>query len=272
MGFYSPHTLVQDARRHGVVVRTPDINASAAGAVLEPCAESDGGQAVRLGIGSVRTIGDDLAERIAAGRPYRDMEDVERRAEVPLDALEALATAGAFECFGSERRQALWSSGAVAQSRPERLMGIITGAVSPGLPGMDDRETAVADLWATGVAPDGHPTRFVRDVLDERGVTTAEGLRSTPHDTRVSVAGVVTHRQRPATAGGTTFINLEDETGLINVVCSKGFWIRNAITARTAPALIVRGRLERIGEVINVIAEKIEPLPLDTKLKARDFR
>jgi error-prone DNA polymerase len=274
MGFYSPHTLAQDARRHGVVVRTPDINASAAGAVLESCPDSTGGQAVRLGIGSVRHIGDDLADRIAAGRPYRDMEDVRRRAEVPLEALEALATAGAFDGFTPGRREALWGSGAVAQSGPERLLGIVTGAISPGLPGLDDRETALADLWATGVAPDGHPTRFLRDALDERGVVTAEGLRSVDHDTRVLVAGVVTHRQRPATAGGTTFINLEDETGLINVVCSKGFWIRHATLARTAPALLVRGRLERIGDVLNVIAEKIEPLPLGdhTPLRARDFR
>jgi error-prone DNA polymerase len=270
MGFYSPHTLVQDARRHGVEVHTPDINASAADAVLEPHATSHGGQAVRLGIGSVRHVGDDLAERIADGRPYRDMEDVKRRAQVPSDALEALATAGAFSDLS--RRDALWSAGAVAQTGPERLMGIVTGAVSPGLPGMDERETAVADLWATGVAPDGHPTRFVRAALDERGVVTADGLRVVEHGTRVLVAGVVTHRQRPATAGGTTFLNLEDETGLTNVICSKGCWARYAVVARTAPAMVVRGRLERTGAVLNVIADKLEPLPLDAPSRSRDFR
>jgi error-prone DNA polymerase len=151
-------------------------------------------------------------------------------------------------------------------------MGIVTGAVSPGLPGMDERETAVADLWATGVAPDGHPTRFVRAALDERGVVTADGLRVVEHGTRVLVAGVVTHRQRPATAGGTTFLNLEDETGLTNVICSKGCWARYAVVARTAPAMVVRGRLERTGAVLNVIADKLEPLPLDAPSRSRDFR
>jgi error-prone DNA polymerase len=277
MGFYSPHTLVQDARRHGVVVRTPDLNASAAGATLEPCADSEGGVAVRLGIGSVRHVGTDLADAIAAGRPYRDAEDLKRRVEVPLDVLEALATAGAFACFSTEppahnRRQALWGAGAVAQTGPERLLGIVTGSIAPGLPGMDDRELAVADLWATGVGPDGHPTRFGRDLLDERGVITAEGLRSVDHDTRVTVAGVVTHRQRPATAAGTTFLNLEDETGLINVVCSKGLWSRYATLARSAPALLIRGRLERNGDVLNVIADKLELLPLDAPARSRDFR
>jgi error-prone DNA polymerase len=277
MGFYSPHTLVQDARRHGVVVRTPDLNASAAGATLEPCADSEGGVALRLGIGSVRHIGADLADAIADGRPYRDAEDLKRRVEVPLDVLEALATAGTFACFSAEpathnRRQALWGAGAVAQTGPERLLGIVTGAVAPGLPGMDEREVAVADLWATGVAPEGHPTRFVRDLLDERGVITADGLRAIDHDTRVTVAGVVTHRQRPATAAGTTFLNLEDETGLINVVCSKGLWSRYATLARSAPALLIRGRLERNGDVLNVIADKLELLPLDAPSRSRDFR
>src|SRR5215204_6857588 len=136
MGFYSPHTLVQDARRHGVEVRTPDINASAAGATLEPATTDI---AVRLGIGSVRTIGSDLADRIVAEREtrgaYRSMEDLKRRVPLALDQLEALATAGAFGCFerpdGEQlgRRDALWGAGAVAQSDDEHLAGIVTGVV-----------------------------------------------------------------------------------------------------------------------------------------------
>src|SRR5690606_7330366 len=103
MGFYSPHTLVQDARRHGVEVRGPCVNASGAEATLEVCPTSPGGAAVRLGIGSVRSVGDELAERIAEGRPYETMEDVRRRSGAPLAALEALSMAGAFACFGLER-------------------------------------------------------------------------------------------------------------------------------------------------------------------------
>ena len=93
-----------------------------------------------------------------------------------LAQLEAMATGGLFgECFGLERREALWAVGAVAQSRPDRLAGVVTGATAPRLPGMSPVEEAVADLWATGVAPDGHPTQFLRRQLDELGVVTSRG-------------------------------------------------------------------------------------------------
>ncbi|HTN78862.1 MAG TPA: error-prone DNA polymerase, partial [Acidimicrobiales bacterium] len=279
MGFYSPHSLVQDATRHGVVVRTPDINASEAQATLEPCEESHNGVAVRLGIESVRHVGADLAKAVAAGRPYESMEDLTRRAGVTLPVLEALATAGAFSCFDDAasngpmtRRAALWSAGAVVQSRPDRLAGVVLGADAPTLPGMSPAEEANADLWATGVAPEGHPTRFVRDRLDELGVVTAARLVEVDHGSRVLVGGVVTHRQRPSTAGGTTFINLEDETGLINVICSKGCWARHRRVARGAPALLIRGRVEKAEGVINVVAEKLEAMPVGGGMRSRDFR
>jgi error-prone DNA polymerase len=270
MGFWSPHTLVQDARRHGVVVRTPDLNASPATATLE-----DRGLAVRLGLGSVRGIGAELAEEIDAGRPYTSPEDLVRRVPtLNLAQLEAMATAGVFEeCFGLARREALWAVGAVVQSRPDRLAGVVTGARSPRLPGMSSVEEAVADLWATGVSPDGHPTRFLRDQLDRLGVVTSAGLWDVAPGSRVTVAGVVTHRQRPMTAQGTTFLNLEDETGLINVVVSKGCWARFRRVAREAPAMTIRGRLERAEGVINLVAEHLSPLALpgSTFHLSRDF-
>ncbi|HUQ39288.1 MAG TPA: error-prone DNA polymerase [Acidimicrobiales bacterium] len=266
MGFYSPQSLVADARRHGVTVRGVDVNASADDATLEP----DG--AVRLGISYVRTIGGELAERIAAARPYADMADVVRRIGLTTPQVEALATAGAFACFDLERREALWAAGAVAQGRANRLPGIVTGADAPPLTGMTDAETAIADVWATGLSPTSYPTEFVRDHLDDLGVTPADRLLGLDDGTRIVVGGVVTHRQRPATAGGTTFVNLEDETGLINVVCSKGVWARYRRVARSSPALLVRGRLENADGVVNVIAERIEALPVATSPKSRDFR
>jgi len=272
MGFYSPQSLVLDARRHGVVVRTPDLNASGDQATLEPCVDSHGGVALRLGLSAVRGIGKDLAATIAEEGPYTSMEELVRKADVNLAQLEAMATAGAFGCFGLDRREALWQAGAVAQSRSNRLPGVVTGALAPQLPGMSDQEEAVSDLWATGVAPDGHPTIFVREELDRIGATTSVGLRSLESGIRVWVGGVVTHRQRPATAGGTLFINLEDETGLINVVCSRGCWIRYRKIARSQPALLVRGRLEASEGVYNVIADKIEPLPVPASIPSRDFR
>ncbi|MEL6892699.1 MAG: OB-fold nucleic acid binding domain-containing protein, partial [Actinomycetota bacterium] len=306
MGFWSPHTLVQDARRHGVTVLTPDLAVSGAGATLEVCDGSLGsvaapiahgfatagidqsavdqrlreGLAVRLGLSSVRSLGSDLAEAIVAerdaGGPFADPEDLVRRVpSLTLGHLEAMATAGVFgECFGLDRREALWTVGAVAQSRPGRLDGIVTGSDAPRLPGMTPVEEAVADLWATGVSPDGHPTIFVRQELSELGVVTSKDLWDeslAPHST-VLVAGVVTHRQRPMTAQGTTFLNLEDEFGLINVVVSKGCWTRFKSVARGAAAMLIRGRLERSEGVINIVAEHLSPLPLPGKTASRDFR
>ncbi|MGH9120090.1 MAG: OB-fold nucleic acid binding domain-containing protein, partial [Acidimicrobiales bacterium] len=155
---------------------------------------------------------------------------------------------------------------------PDRLPGVVTGVDAPALPGMSGLEVARADLWATGVAPTGHPTRFVRDDLDRRGAVTVAGLPAVDDGERVLVGGVVTHRQRPATASGTTFLNLEDETGMVNIVCSKGCWARYRQAAREAPALLVRGKLEKADGAINVVAEVIEPLPIGVPSRSRDFR
>lgn len=282
MGFWSPHTLVRDARRHGVVVHTPDLAASGAQAVLERDDTSLDGWAVRLGLASVRGVGTSLAEEIVgqreSGGMFTSMEDLVRRVpSLDLAQLEAMATAGVFtDSLGLGRRKALWSVGAVAQSRPDRLPGIVTGERAPMLPGMAPVEEAVADLWATGISPDGHPTVFLRERLAEMGVVTAAELAHCVARSTVVVAGMVTHRQRPMTAGGTTFMNLEDETGLINVVVSKGCWERFRPVARGAAALVVRGRLERAEDVVNVIAHHLAPLPVPAGvaggMPSRDFR
>jgi error-prone DNA polymerase len=337
MGFYSPNTLVADARRHGVTVLGPDVNASAAKATLErtgdaghrraaesvtgsqgaatpqrtgdgghrraaesvtdsqgagaatPGRTGDGGQhraaesvtgsqgpAVRLGIESVRNVGDKLAERIAERRPYASMEDLVRRTGAPLPAVEALATAGAFGCFdreGGGRREALWEAGAVSQSTPGRLPGVVVGTDSPPLPPLTEPEVAAADLWSTGISADRHPVQFARPRLDQMGAVAIAGLADVRHGRQVAVGGLVTHRQRPATASGIVFVNLEDETGMLNVVCQAGVWAAYRRVAQTAPALLVRGRLERVEGVTNLIAASIEALSLSVEpTRSRDFR
>ena len=286
MGFWSPQTIVADARRHGVVVRRPDIQASGATSTLEPCTDSTGGAAVRVGLSYVRHVGESLARRIADGRPYTGLEDLVRRSGVTTPQAEALATAGAFDCFGLSRREALWAAGALAQAGPAleaevgstgarraRLAGMVTGAAPPTLPGLDPLETNRADLWSTGLSTDSYPTQFVRAALQARGVITAAGLVDVPAGAWVVVGGVVTHRQRPATAQGVLFLNLEDETGLINVVCPREIWHRHRRVARAEPALLIEGRLERQEGVINVLAQRIGALPLHpTALRSRDFR
>ncbi|WP_432899069.1 error-prone DNA polymerase [Micromonospora matsumotoense] len=290
MGFYSPQTLVDDARRHGVEVRRPDVNASAAKAVLEstpqtrwggvpgepPHAWGLGGPAVRLGLGGVRTLGDPVAERIEAERTahgaYRDMPDLARRVGLTAGQLEALATADAFACFGLTRRQALWAAGAAAQDRPGRLPGTVTGAAAPTLPGMAAVDRLVADVWATGLSPESHPARFVRDRLDALGAVPIARLGRVESGRRVRVGGIVTHRQRPATAGGVTFLNLEDETGMLNVTCSPGLWQRYRRVARTSVALVVRGRLQRHEGVTNLTADRLDPITPPVAPASRDFR
>ena len=271
MGFYSPNTLVADARRHGVTVHGPDVNASAATATLEGEGEAPN-PAVRLGLSSVRTIGDELAEQIAVGRPYTTMAALVQRTGMNQAQVEALATAGAFGSLGLARREALWAAGAVAQARPERLPGVVVGADAPSLPGMSPVELGSADLWATGVSTSSHPVQFVRAWLDQLGAVPADALPGVEPGRRVLVGGVVTHRQRPATAAGTTFLSLEDETGIVNVICSPGVWARYRRLGRAAPALLARGRLERAEGVTNVLADQLRALPLEVALRSRDFR
>jgi error-prone DNA polymerase len=288
MGFYSPHTIVRDARRHGVEVLGPDVNISGTQCSLEPRTDNGVGRplsgnwhadestmAVRIGLRYVRNVGDGLLERIEAERakaPFADLEDFARRTAAPTDAIEGLATAGAFGFFDLSRRDALWAAAALREARPDKLPGLVTGLDAPALPAMTAQEEAAADLWSMGLSPAAHPTEFTRAALAERGVLTIAGLADVPHRAVVEVAGVVTHRQRPGTARGVIFINLEDETGLLNVICSPGVWRRHRRVARTSSALLVRGVLERHQGVVNLVAHRLAPLPAGAAPRSRDFR
>src|SRR4051812_28925155 len=291
MGFYSPHTLVRDARRHGVEVLGPCIERSRRDCTLEPRSGADGPighpqpgwhadpsvHAMRVGLRYVRGLSSALLDRIdeeRAREPFQGLEDFARRTEAPVDALEAIATAGAFACFDVDRRAGLWAAGALRDARPEHLPHTAVGVEAPALPGMNDVEETAADLWATGLSPGRHPTEFVRDELTARGVITYAEFKVVPARSVVTVAGVVTYRQQPETANNTVFLNLEDETGLTNVICPAGVWKRYRKVARTSPALMVRGVVERYQGVTNLLAQRIEPLPLGLAdaLRSRDFR
>jgi len=320
MGFYSPQSLVADARRHGVEVLRPDIQRSGVTAVLEPVETSpalvvaevstrratgmqscldheqpavgpydrhahfdstthrrDGNFAVRLGLDEVSGIGTPLAERIIAerdrGGEYLSMNDLVRRVGLTTAQLEVLAASGAFDCFGMTRREAMWNAGNAAQDRAEYLPGSIVTVQPPLFAMPSPVEELMSDLWATGMSTDSHPVKHLRPTLDRRGVVTAQGLATTESGRRIEIGGVVTHRQRPATASGITFINIEDETGLVNVICSVGVWNRYRRVVRESPALIVRGILERSTEgVTNLLADRFEVLSMAPQTKSRDFR
>ncbi|WP_246071865.1 DNA polymerase III subunit alpha [Miniimonas arenae] len=243
--------------------------------------------AVRLGLAPIRGIGVRTAERIVTARehaPFTDAADLARRARLSAAQLEALATAGALRCFGGTRRQALWTAGALADEGgrsssvagstwvQDVLVGTTVGTQAPPLPGMGAAETAVADVWASGVSPDHHPTHFSRPRLRREGVRPVSSLVMVQDGTRVEVGGVVTHRQRPGTAQGVTFLSLEDETGMLNVVCSAGLWARHRRTAVRSRGLIVRGVVERTDGVVNLLADGMRPLPLSVATSSRDFQ
>ncbi len=316
MGFYSPQTLVADARRHGVTVLRPDIQLSgvsagleeiegldtAAGGLLDhgprdaclgeqppvpPFDRSipfdsddhrrDGDFAVRLGLDEVSGISTALATKIVEERTrageFANMNDLVRRAGLSTAQLELLSAAGAFDTFGLTRREAMWNAGNAAQDRAEFLEHTIVTVQPPLFTMPSEVDELISDLWATGMSTDNHPIRHLRSQLTERGVFSAAALKTAEPGRRVEVGGVVTHRQRPATASGITFVNLEDETGLINIICSIGVWNRYRRITRDATAMIVRGILERSPEgVTNLLADRFEVLRMTPQTRSRDFR
>ncbi len=276
MGFWSPQSLLADAQRHGIGVHRPHVNASRAGAAPA------GAAAIRLGLQSVRSIGKETAERLAGGQPWTSQEDLVRRGGLTRLQLETLALAGALDGLGvsgpealppgdGDRRALVWAAGAAAQAAPGRLPGIVTGGDPPPLPARLALEEVRDDLWSLGVTPDRTAMELVRPQLAARGVATISDVVGRPGG-KVLVAGVVTHRQQPETAHGAVFLNLEDETGMLNVVCSRGAWVRWRPVARTAAALVVKGRVERAQGVVNLVAERFESLDLGPVPGSRDFR
>ena len=267
LGFWSSQSLVADAQRHGVRVRRPDVNRSGAGASLEGDPDDPD---VRLGLGDLRTIGDELATRVVEGAPWCDSSDLVRRAGLQQHHLEVLAAAGALDSFGATRRALAWSAGAAAQGTLDRLPGVVTGLEAPVLPATSEMERVADDMWSMGLTPEATAIALVRDYLNERGVTRAAALIGA-EGSRVLVAGVVTHRQHPETANGAVFINLEDETGHVNVIFSKGAWARWSLVARKSPALMIRGTLQRGQGTLALTAEFVEPLRLGATTPSRDW-
>ncbi|HAM21244.1 MAG TPA: error-prone DNA polymerase, partial [Actinobacteria bacterium] len=272
MGFWSPASLVADARRHGVTVLRADVNVSSAIACLEPDPQTSSAN-VRLGLTSIKGIGTAVAQRIEAEQPFANLDDLARRTELNRAQLEVLATAGATSSLDQgRRRESLWSAGTVAHQSQDQLPGLIFGDSAPPLPPMSPDDTLIADIQTTGISVDSNPMQLLRHRLRGYPVVPADKLGARQHGSRVTVAGVITHRQRPETAAGVTFISLEDDTGLINVVCSMDLWTRHKKVARSAVALLVRGYLESADGAINVVAHELEDLHITAAPAARNFR
>jgi error-prone DNA polymerase len=230
--------------------------------------------AVRLGLRYVRNLGEKDIDRIEAARQiggkFVDPQDLAFRTGLSVPALEGLAASGALEMLGIERRAGIWAAGALAEIDPERLP-LSPGTQAPPLPGMSAEEEHRADLWSTGVS-NTHPIQFIRAQLSNLGcMSVMEALSQKRNGVMAAVGGVVTHRQHPGTAAGVIFFNLEDETGMLNVVVLPPVWTANREVARKSAAMVIGGRLEYRDGVTNLIAHRFTPLNVMT-VRSRDFR
>jgi error-prone DNA polymerase len=257
MGFYHPATIVRDAQRHGQVIHPADVNFSGWLCAIEP------DEAVRLGLRYVKGLREAMGKRIEEERrrvPFASATDLVKRTEVRRDELTQLARVGALASLEPERRAALWDA-----ERAVRPRGVLYDALpdppeaSP-LRVMTPGELIVADYEGTGLSLGPHPMEFHRARLDRMRGSRASDLATMPHGILVRVAGAVVVRQRPGTAKGFVFLNLEDETGLINVIVRPALFHRYRLALVNEPFLYVEGTLQHQDNVVSVKAERLAPL------------
>lgn len=291
MGFYGPAQLVRNAREHGVDVLPTDVNSSMWECTLERAAgHSQESLSLRLGFNMLSGLASGQVEPILRTRrdgPFRSIDDFARRTGLSRAAITRLAKADAFGSLGIDRRAALWESlgqnpkelplfdamarKGVKDNVPQRP----ASENAPFLPPMSPAEEVLADYRTAGLSLRAHPMTFLRAGLAKRGAVTAASLKTSPDGTRVCVAGVVLVRQRPGTAKGITFVTLEDETATANLIVRPAIWKRYREAAMGATVLLAHGRLQRQGEVIHVLAAKLQNLsPWMRQLgdQSRDFR
>ncbi|MCW2271891.1 Error-prone DNA polymerase [compost metagenome] len=275
MGFYSPDQILQDARRHPIEIRPVDVCHSDWDCSLEPGA----GQALalRLGLRQVRGFREVDARRIEQARTergWRDVGDLCQRAQLDTRARELLADAGALRALASDRYQARWQVAAVQAQLP------LFAAVEPvqetavALPQPSVSEDMFADYASVGTTLGPHPLTLLRRRLNALGCRSSKALEEAGHGDKVSVAGLVTGRQRPGTASGVTFVTLEDEFGNVNVVVWRDLAERQRRALVGSQLLRVIGRLESESGVRHLIAQRLEdlsPLLQGLDVRSRDF-
>ena len=266
MGFYAPAQIVRDAREHGVEVLPVDVHASGWDNSLERMA--DGGLALRLGFRQITGFGKEDAERIQAARddrPWPNVAAMQRHAGLGVAAIETLAAADAFGSMGLDRRQALWQARALPKGKPlplfEAAAGPVEGTDPPAaLPRLAPGEEVIEDYRSLRLSLRAHPVAFLREHLAKESVLAAEMVACARDGKRASTAGLVLVRQRPGSASGVIFMTLEDETGVVNIVVwprvLEGF--RRAVLG--ARLVLVRGRIQRAGDIVHLVADRLEDL------------
>jgi error-prone DNA polymerase len=257
MGFYPPASLVRDAIRRGVEVRPPHVNRSGVTCTIEQ-------GAVRIGLGYIRSVGEEAAAALVAEQPYPDIGELARRGPPARGALEALVSSGACDEWGA-RRELLWRLGVTP--RGERVVGgarqlalpIGPTAEEPQLRAQTDWERMLADYRHTAVSIGPHPLALLRAHLPEPCLASSE-LAATAHGALIAVAGMAVARQRPATAKGVVFMLLEDEHGQINLIVPPQVYEAHRSVIRSEPLLLARGRFERVGRNENLVVSAVETL------------
>ncbi|MBP7203637.1 MAG: error-prone DNA polymerase [Propionivibrio sp.] len=252
MGFYSGSQLVQDARRHRVEVRPPDVQHSGWGTALDASDTAT----VRLGLHRIQGLNSEAGQRVAAQRPFRDVSDLARRADLTRDDLERLAAAGALASLAGHRRQAAWSVSAVPIQR-DLLLEAPVVETAPPLAAPSEGEDLVADYSALNLTLGHHPLTLLRPHLDAKRYLTAATLHTLEHNRPARCAGIVTCRQRPGTASGVIFLTIEDETGLANIIVHAHLAERQRRELLSARLLGVLGVLQREGEIVHLLAKRL---------------
>jgi len=257
MGFYDPATIIGDAGRHGQGIRPADVNFSGWLCAIEP----DG--VVRLGLRYVRGLREEAGLRLESERrrrPFASVEDVVKRGELRRDELAQLARVGALTSLQPERRAALWEAERAGRPAGALYEDLPASREPSPLRPMSAEERLLADYDGTGLTLGPHPMAFRRGPLGRMGVSRAADLAAFRHGAWVKVAGAVVVRQRPGTAKGFVFLNLEDETGLINVIVRPALFHRHRLALVNEPFLLIEGTLQRQDNVTSVRAERLAPL------------
>ena len=264
MGFYAPAQLVRDAREHGVEVRHPDVNASGWDAHLEP-RPGEAQHALRLGLRSIDGFREAWAGAIVEARtaaPFRDLEDLRRRAALPPAALDRLAEADACGSLDLSRRQGMWAAKGAPRASSAPLfeaMGLDEADGSPpaALPRLTEAEEVVGDYQSIRLSLKGHPVACLRDRLTKAGAITAEAYRVARDNRRVTIGGVVLVRQRPGSARGVVFLTLEDETAVANLIVWPDVFERLRPVAMGARMVLAKGRVQRSEGVVHLVVEDL---------------
>ncbi len=261
MGFYAPAQLVRDARAHAVEVRPVSVAGSGWDCTLER--RGDGRPALRLGLREVKHLSQAGAGRLLAARaahPFVHVADLAERAALDRRDLEALAAADALAGLAGHRHRAVWQVSGLEPALPLLPAATATLEGVPLLRAPREGEDIVADYGSLGLTLRRHPLALLRGALAQRGVIPNQELMALPNGRSVTAAGLVITRQRPGSASGVTFVTLEDESGYVNLIVWKRVADRQRAALLESRLLLVRGTLQREGDVMHVIARRLTDL------------